>query len=97
MKYNVYHAINPTFGFGEPLKFPDEYEKVAVVDADSLEDTFRITNHIDKSWTTNSEVVELIKLHNRSTSVGDIVEDETGVRHLCKPCGWEVIEEMEKQ
>ena len=91
MKYNIYHAKNPTFGFREKPKFPEEYEKVAVVEADSVADTFRITNHIDSDWTRNPEVIEVLKPNSRSTSVGDIVEDEDGNLMYCAPCGWESV------
>jgi len=95
MKFTVYHAKNPTFGFGKEQPFPEAYKKVALVEADSIDDVFRITNHIDSDWRDNPEVKE----HNlfekdRSTSVGDVVVDENGVRFYCAPVGWT---EMEKE
>jgi hypothetical protein len=93
MKYTVYHAVNPTFGFGEKPNFPEDYKKVAVVETNHLEEVFRITNHIDHDWTDNPEVVGLIVTTRtpRSTSVGDVVVDEDGVAHYCAGCGWETL------
>ena len=91
MKYKVWHAKEPTFGFGEQPKFPDEYEKVAVVESGGLEDVFRITNHIDYDWTKNPEVIEVLKHPCRSTSVGDIVEDENGKFFYCDNVGWKEL------
>ena len=91
MKYKIYHAKNPTFGFGQDPKFPEEYEEVAIVEANSVDDTFKITNHIDENWTRNPEVVELINHNPRSTSVGDVVEDEDGKFHYCDMVGWKEI------
>ena len=91
MKYKIYHAKNPTFGFGQDPKFPEEYEEVAIVEANSVDDTFKITNHIDENWTRNPEVVELINHNPRSTSVGDVVEDEEGKFHYCDMVGWKEI------
>jgi hypothetical protein len=89
MKFHIYHAKEPTFGFGDRPKFPEEYDFVAIVEAGNVADTFRITNHIDTDWQRNPEVVEIVKLGNRSTSVGDVVQDENGVNHYCASVGWE--------
>jgi len=93
MKYKVYHAINPTFGFGKKPEFPSEYKLVATVECADLEDVFRITNHIDEDWTKNPEVTELFHNRPRSTSVGDVVIDEDGYHFYCDQVGWkEIIE-----
>jgi len=92
MKYRVYHAINPTFGFGKKPEFPSEYELVATVESAGIEDVFRITNHIDHDWTKNPEVIELFHNRPRSTSVGDVVVvDEKA--HYCDMVGWKEIDE----
>lgn len=91
MKFEVYHAVKPNFGMGDRPDFPSGYKKVAIVQADGIEDVFRITNHIDEDWTTNPEVQETFGERFRSTSVGDIVVDESGVRHYCDMIGWEVV------
>lgn len=87
MKYKVYHKIDPDFQPTVPTNFPDGFDMVAeVVTEEGLEDVFRVTNHIDDSWWKNPEV----KVHKkvRSTSVGDVVVDETGTKHLCSLAGW---------
>jgi hypothetical protein len=92
MKYSIWHAKNPTFGFGEKPKFPEEYENVALIGADSIDDVFRITNHIDSDWRMNPEVFESFKDRVRSTSVGDVVVDEEGTSFYCAPVGWTKID-----
>ena len=83
----IYHAKEPTFGFGKKPKFPEAYEKVAIIEADSVDDAFRLTNHIDSDWRTNPEVVESFKDRVRSTSVGDVVVDGDK-KYYCEPVGW---------
>lgn len=90
MKYKIYHAIEHDF-FGEniPPEFPEGYEHVATVDCDSLEEAFRLTNHIVDDWRLNLGV-ELTDPNKplRSTSVGDVVVTEVGRRWFCKFVGW---------
>ena len=88
MKFTVYHAKEPTFGFGEKPIFPEAYEKVAIVECEDLEDAFRATNHIDTAWTKNPEVVETFKARVRSTSVGDVVVNANGREFYCDMVGW---------
>ena len=91
-KFAVYHAINPTFGFSKTQpKFPEDFKKVAIVECYNMEDVFRVTNHIDESWTKNPEVLEVIGVGNRSTSVGDIVIDSDNRKFYCEITGWQEI------
>ena len=65
---------------------------------DSLDEIFRLTNHIEGAWWENSEVTWL-KERSRSTSVGDVIVKEGGITYLCKRKGWKVIalkEEVEE-
>ena len=89
MKYTVWHAdtMVSNFDIENPANFPDGFRKVAIVECEGLEDVFRITNHIDHSWLTNPEVLWHVPT-SRSTSVGDVVEDENERLHLCDICGW---------
>lgn len=88
MKYKVYHRINPTFQPEYPVDFPNGFIDVAIVETEGgLEDVFRVTNHIDKAWWTNPEVKAHVPT-SRSTSVGDVVEDENGKRFLYNRIGW---------
>jgi hypothetical protein len=87
MKYKVFHVVEPTFQPTVPTDFPKGFEMVAEVVTDlGLEDVYRVTNHVNDPWWENPEV----KVHRkrRSTSVGDVVEDETGKRFLCNLAGW---------
>lgn len=68
-----------------------KYEVVANVRTDSLDTAFRMTNHIDRDWTTNPGVVTVGAGPFRSTSVGDIVIDPDGKRHLCASFGWKEV------
>ena len=91
MKFVIYHKKVLAYGFAKaPKAFAmEDYNKVADVESDNLGDTFRITNHIATDWTKNPEVTKLyIEKGCRSTSVGDVVEDEDGKFHFCAPCGW---------
>ena len=93
MRYEVYHALSPNFGMGEPKEFPLQYELVAVVECTGLEDVFEKTNHIDHAWTDNPEVVEqfIQSVRQRSTSVGDVVAEVGGKAFRCEGCGWKEI------
>lgn len=96
MRFAIFHKKDPDFGISWMGKeAPDdvkiaEFDKVAEVICDELGDTFRITNHIDKSWQENEEVVFSVP-RARSTSVGDIVIDSTGLAFLCDHSGWKRI------
>lgn len=96
MRFAIFHKKNPDFGISwmgeeapETVKIAD-FDKVAEVICDELSDTFRITNHIDRSWQENEEVVFSVK-SARSTSVGDIVIDSTGQVFLCDHSGWKRV------
>lgn len=59
MTYQVWHDKNPDFGWSTSKrthKFPDDYEHVANVEAQSLDQAFRLTNHMDDSWQNNAGV-----------------------------------------
>lgn len=50
-----------------------EYQLVAVVDSDDLEDGFRYTNHIEADWAKQpAAIVTALPGDHRSTSVGDV-------------------------
>lgn len=94
-KFKVFQSINwslnsllhfNTEGYVPNLK---DYELVAVVNGLNVEQAFYFTNHIDKQWFDHLNV-EVVK-ESRSTSVGDLVEDEDGKLWLCQGCGWEEV------
>ncbi len=96
MLFAVFHKKDPDFGvmwFGSDAPASVkivEFDKVAEVVCDELGDVFRITNHIDKSWQENEEVTFSVK-SARSTSIGDVVIDSTGLAFLCDHVGWKRI------
>ena len=49
-----------------------DYIRVAVVDTETLDDVFRLTNHIDCAWWDNDGVQKVVD-EARSTSVGDVI------------------------
>lgn len=93
MRFSVFHDREPRFGIDwmgddapKTVKLAD-FDKVAEVVCDNLEDVFRVTNHIDESWQNNSEV-EWSVPRARSTSVGDVVITSDGKAFLCDHVGW---------
>ena len=70
-----------------------EYTCVAHVDDWALDDAFRLTNHIDCSWTDNDKVTEInAGLSKRSTSVGDIIQTGNGKLFMVARQGFEEID-----
>jgi hypothetical protein len=100
MKFRVYHTkdweINSNLHFVKKDVIrehyrpdPDQYKLVAIVECDALGSTFPLTNHIDREWWLN-DGVQLVE-ESRSTSIGDVVEDENGQVFLCCSVGWEEV------
>jgi len=79
----VWHAKK--MGVGE---FPADYEMVAVVETDSPDVAFELTNTIECPWWENAGVQAQKK--TRSTSMGDVVEIN-GKFYLCEMIGWSEI------
>jgi hypothetical protein len=92
MKFKVYQAKEMPQSFTPaPETFnKDDFVMVAEVETEDIEGVFRLTNHIDHDWTTNPEVSGVTG-SCRSTSVGDIIEDEDGKLMYCASFGWEEI------
>jgi len=90
MKLKVYHAVQPNFNVNAPhIYFNDlNFCQVAEVEVKAFEEVFRVTNHIEDSWTKNPEVTVLMGVDHRSTSVGDVVVDEDGKHYRCEFVGW---------
>jgi len=105
MKFSIYHA-KPTFdangrfsgttsGFGQnQTTFPDDYEHVADVNVDNLDDAFALTQNYDRPWTDKEGVTARRELP-RSTSVGDVIvrhDPEHGAMHaLVLPWGFQTF------
>jgi hypothetical protein len=79
MMFKVWHAKPERASFGmTALTFPDDYRHVADVEAPNMGEVFRLTNHIDESWTENEGVSVPGRVDPRtvrSTSVGDVIQD----------------------
>lgn len=68
------------------------YAAVAIVNCDTVDQVFTLTNAISRTWTKNEEVTHLRATPERSTSVWDVIMDmDNGRLHICAPFGWEDI------
>lgn len=91
-RYAVFHATDPYAMMApQPERWYTErslhYTHVADVEA-PLGQVFALTNHIDRPWTENPEVVWHTVAPVRSTSVGDvIVSQQSGQAWLVMPFG----------
>lgn len=88
----VWHAINPNFGFGEGnVHFPNDFELVAVVNTSELGQAFALSNTIDKPWWENDGVSVMIPDREgfRSTSVGDVLVTRDYKIHIVMPSGFQ--------
>jgi len=75
-----------------PAAWPVGYTKVAEIAADDLEDAFRMTNSIDRTWWEVADVVLMTggRVGARSSSVGDVFEID-GVGHRIASIGFEAV------
>jgi hypothetical protein len=72
-QYHVYHAINKQYRFTETEKQPREY--AGFVLAKNMEEAFKLSqNDFSPEWQ---------KYGVRSTSVGDIIQDDYGFYMVC--------------
>lgn len=92
MELEVYHAKPDKikFGMGPRPKWPEDYEKVAVVMGINLDDAFQFTNTIDHPWQENKCVKWYRSEWERSTSVDDVVVKD-GKAFRCEMAGWSEI------
>lgn len=71
------------------------FREVAVISASSIDEIFRLSNHIDDDWTQGASVLRAADAR-RSTSVGDIAMDvSTGDLYACASIGWKPLTESE--
>ena len=89
--YKVYHNSDfldhPSWKWGDVMPDSEKLELVAMVNCDTLDDAFRCTNHIDRNWMDNPNVMPLV-LRARSTSCGDVVESPDGRKWVVAAAGW---------
>jgi hypothetical protein len=94
MKYKVYQAVNPDF-MVEGRNWPGDFELIAIVECDSIDHTYELTNSIDSPWWRNKDAAQADRItcvkQSRSTSCGDIIEDETGKKFRCEFVGWKEL------
>ena len=91
----VYHALDPSYGFGENPSWPNEYALVATVQTGDPDVAYAQTNSVDSSWWNNQGVVpNFIGEGCRSTSVGDVLVMQSGKELRCEHEGWSVVGEV---
>lgn len=70
-----------------------EYEKVAKVRSEDLDEVYFLTNSITDYWGKNDEVtVRFGSTGERSTSVGDLIQKDTGEMFLVRGCGFKQLD-----
>ena len=72
----------------------DDLNYVADIFVDNLNDAFSYSQNVDDSWVDNEIVIPLVKGNLRSTSVGDVLEDETGQLWVVERNGFEKLDPM---
>ncbi|MGD2158512.1 MAG: hypothetical protein PVG14_00255 [Anaerolineales bacterium] len=78
------------------LDWPVSYKEVAHVEAKSLEEVYFKTQHLETVWWHNPGVKALYM--SRSTSMGDVIQDEVGDLWAVALIGFaEVIEAQEEE
>lgn len=98
MTFEVYHDKAPTFMSPFARSSFVNFEHVATIECEDIEDIFVLSNHGDHvdgrsrgDWTT-SKCVTPVEGHTgrntRSTSVGDIAIDIDGQVWYCDRVGW---------
>lgn len=84
----IYHANTLVNPFEEHPKFPDEYTFVANVEVETLDEAYARSQNISSmSWVKNNKVKSNLS-ECRSTSVGDVIEDNDGSLWYCEMIGW---------
>jgi hypothetical protein len=85
----VFHSKTLWNGFIDPPRWPSDYNYVAVVNVDSADEAFALTNSVETNWTQSSHVIA-VRSDIRSTSVGDVVV-VNGTAYRCEMVGWKVL------
>ena len=91
-KFKVWHKRNTMFNLEENVADTfnrGDYQAVAEVETENIDDVFQLTNTIEHSWWLNPGVLHLFDgLGCRSTSVGDLIEDASGKFHRVDTAGF---------
>ena len=100
--YKIYHRqpLYPGLAFShqEPLPadtldWPASYQIVAHVEAKNMEEAYIKTQHLERAWHHNRGV-KAIQM-SRSTSVGDVIQDEQGEFWVVAATGFVKIADQE--
>ena len=82
-KTKVYHAVpfRPWLSGDPRAMFPEDYQLVAEVDTNDVDEAYYLTNDVDTKWWINERVTAHV-VPCRSTSVGDVLvlPDGRGLR-----------------
>lgn len=85
----VFH--NPRFLWEGEKPALHRCDEVGTVNTDDPDEAFRLTNSIDRHWTTN-EQVSSYRRDARSTSVGDMLVRDDGKTWIVASCGFTEVE-----
>jgi hypothetical protein len=83
MPIKVFHSKRARF-FDEPFPVwpdPENWDEVAIVESDNLEDAYHLTQTVDFNWTRRTEGIKVLVTEARSTGVGDVLVSSDGVPH----------------
>jgi hypothetical protein len=81
-QYHIYHATSPGLRFTEQKDQPREY--VGFVEANSIEEAYQKSQNFELLWNPSNPC--------RSTSVGDVIQEDEGF-FLVKGIGFELLDE----
>jgi hypothetical protein len=86
MRYTVFYRnrLAMPFAPAPATVSMTDYKEVGTVEAEDLEDLFRIMNVVD-----GSEFEMPQKLKCRSMCSGDVAVDQAGQAHYCASIGWQ--------
>lgn len=87
--YAVFHAAR--LAGATPSTFPAGYRLVAIVESPNRDAVFELTNHVFTGWHERASTLRRFDPGPRSTSVGDVVLDESDSLWACAPVGWSAL------
>jgi hypothetical protein len=102
--YKIYHRqpLYPGLVFSDQerlpadtLDWPASYQEAAQVEAESLEEAYIKTQHLETAWWHNRGVKATQM--SRSTSVGDVIQDEQGAFWAVAATGFIRISEQHEK
>jgi hypothetical protein len=82
----IFHANDSNF----KEEVQEDYTYVAWVETKDLNEAYQLTQNLDSYWTQNQGVITHRK-GLRSTSIGDVIEDDKGKMHLVACIGFKKI------